>query len=121
MIRLQNLTNRGIRFQGALIDAYGFADFASIIDYTTLAKLTNSGKARYFTVTPKVQPKVELAEVVDIPAKDIPVEVEAEPFAEETVEVQEEVQEETEEVKEVETKTPTTKRGKKRKADSESE
>lgn len=53
MIRLQNLTGISIRFQGATIKPYGFADFQSIYDYTALARLETSGKARYFTVKTK--------------------------------------------------------------------
>lgn len=116
MIRLQNLTNRAIRFQGALIDAYGIADFSAINDYVTLARLTNSGKARYFTVSQENKPVAEEKPVAPV-AEEIQV-IEETPVIEEAP-VAEVVEDKAEEEKPVEAPTP--KRGKKRKNDSESD
>lgn len=123
MIRLQNLTNRAIRFQGALIDAYGVADFSVINDYVTLARLTNSGKARYFNIgNADNKPQPVKSETVEPVENEVPVTEKAE-TADEITEVEEtsndtNAQEVQEEVKPTE---PTrTKRGKKRKNDSES-
>ena len=53
MVRLQNLTNSTIKFQGIIIGAHCFADFSSIYDYVTLSRLCGSSKASYCYVTPK--------------------------------------------------------------------
>ena len=50
MYRVYNLTNRCIKFQGKVIEAYSSEVFTQIVDIITLSRLTNSGKARYIVV-----------------------------------------------------------------------
>lgn len=125
MVRLQNLTNSTIKFQGVAIGAYGFADFNAIYDYVALSRLCGSLKARYFTLNP-VPKKVE------DPTKEEPkkveepiVEIKPEPAVEELAlknETVPEVVEEQAAVEEpkVEEVKKTTKRGKKGKNTQES-
>lgn len=122
MIRVQNLTNRKLRFQGVTIEPYGSYDYPNIYDYITLSRFVNTGAARYNTV--KIQPKVEepVVEEVKETAKAVEVEPVVEPVTEPVVEpVVEEVKTE-EPVKEDEQEPkPSTKRtyNKKSKKDEE--
>ena len=78
MFNIQNLTNKTLCFQGTTIAPYGTLSLTSVYDYITLAKLTNSGKARYFTTsdikTETVEVKEEVKEeVVETSKKEEPV------------------------------------------------
>lgn len=53
MFSIQNMTNSTIKFQGVTIGAYTTVTVPFINDYITLAKLSNSGKIRYFATPTK--------------------------------------------------------------------
>jgi len=124
MFNIQNLTNKTLCFQGTTIAPYGTLSLTSVYDYITLAKLTNSGKARYFTTadikTEIVEVKAEVKEEVkETPKKEETV-IEPETKTEITSEVIEDTKSETtkeeteEEFKKEKTIRTTNKRGKKR-------
>ena len=89
MIRINNLTNRLIKFQGQSIPAYGYLDFALVTDMIGLARLLNSGKISYN----QYYPETENTEVVEEPVK-----VAVDEVVEETLVTEEPVKEESEPV-----------------------
>lgn len=85
MYKVENITNRAIKFQGKIINPYTTETFAQITDIITLSRLTNSNKARYFSVPNK--PTVVEKPVVEDVKKDVKVEaIVKEPVVETAVE-----------------------------------
>ena len=83
MIRINNLTNRLIKFQEQYIPAYCYVDFMLVTDMIGLARLLNSGKISYNQYSPETDSK----DVVEEPVKTVVDEVVEKPvIAEEPVE-----------------------------------
>ena len=101
MFNIQNLTNKSIRFQDAIIEPYGTVSVANVYDYITLAQLTNSGKARYFTTVDV--PKDEVKETK--PVEKVEAKTEVTKVEEKLPEVKEEKEPEKVETTEKEVKT----------------
>ena len=100
MYKVQNLTNRPVKFQDKIIEAYGTETFPQFTDFISLSRLSNSGKIRYFAVPTPVEKPVEIKEEIK---KEIKEEVKAEPVkveepVVETVEVETPIEEKTETV-----------------------
>jgi hypothetical protein len=86
MYKVENITNRAIKFQGKIINPYTTETFAQITDIITLSRLTNSNKARYFSV-PNKPTVVEKPTIVEDVKKDVGVkDIVEEPVAETSVE-----------------------------------